>query len=80
MVRFTVAIDGKLSAAQQQAINASIQQAVLPHLAEIGGRGQNVAVLPHREWLGLIAIELAESVLFRGLPQVKELQQQAGIG
>jgi hypothetical protein len=74
-----VAIDGKLSAAQQQAINVSIQQAVLPHLADLGSRGQNVAVLPHKEWLGLIALELAEGALFKGLPQVEKLEQQAGI-
>lgn len=79
MVRFTVAIDGKLTAAQQQAINASIQQAVLPHLADLNGRGERLAVLPRREWLGLIALELLEEALFKGIPQAKELKQQAGI-
>lgn len=79
MVRFTVAIDGELSAAQQQAINASIQQAVLPHLADLGDRGQKVAVLPHKEWLGLVALELAEGAVFKGLPQVEKLEHQAGI-
>jgi hypothetical protein len=79
VVRFNVVIDGKLTAAQQQAINASIQQAVLPHLAELGRGERDLAVLPHKDWLGLIALELSAAALREGLPQVGKIEQQLGI-
>jgi hypothetical protein len=79
VVRFSVVIDGKLTAEQQQSINASIQQAVLPHLAKLGRNELDVAVLPHKEWLGLIALELSEQALRDGLARFGELEQQVGI-
>jgi hypothetical protein len=77
MAEFRVVIDGKLSAEKQRAINAAIQQAVLPHLADLGGNSGPVgAIIPHREWWGLVARRLDAGLIREQFPQVVEIQKQ----
>lgn len=53
MPEFRVTIDGKIPLEKERAIAAAIQQAVLPHVLDLGGDGEPVGVLiPHRDWWG----------------------------
>lgn len=80
MAEFRVVIDGKLTSEQQRAINASIQQAVLPHLADLGGNSGPVgAIIPHKDWWGLVARRLPELLVQEQFPQVAQIEEQIGI-
>ena len=80
MAEFRVVIDGKLTAEKQRAINAAIQQAVLPHLADAGGNRAPIGmVIPHRDWWGLVARPLPDLVIDEQFPQVVEIQKQIGV-
>lgn len=77
MAEFRVVIDGKLPAEKQRAINAAIQQAVLPHLADLGGDSGPVgAIIPHRDWWGLVARRLDRGLIREQFPQVMEIEEQ----
>jgi hypothetical protein len=75
MTEFRVVLDGvELSEEQEHQINASIQKAVLPHLAGFGVAEKRpiVAIADKLRWRGIWIGPLAQDVIDRELPQVNE--------
>ena len=71
MPEFRVVIDGRLTAKQQQALNQSIQRAVLAQVADWDDYPPCGIYIPPRRWNGLVARPLSEKVVvqeFREFP------------
>lgn len=74
MAEFKVVIDGvRLSAEKSKAINASIQSAVLPHLADLGGKTPVLAI-PDLRWRGIYALPATPELV----KQVPEFEKNFG--
>ncbi len=64
MAEFKVVIDGvRLTEAKSKAINAAIQGAVMPHLADLGGKSQLVAIPDNIRWRGIYALPAPPDVM-----------------
>jgi hypothetical protein len=74
MAEFKVVIDGvRLTDAKSKAINAAITSAVLPHLADIGGKAPVVAI-PDLKWRGIYALPATPELV----KQVPEFETNFG--
>lgn len=74
MAEFKVVIDGvRLSAEKSKAINASIQSAVLPHLADLGAKTPVLAI-PDLRWRGIYALPATPELV----KQVPEFEKNFG--
>jgi len=68
VAEFKVVIDGvRLTAEKSKAINAAIQSAVLPHLADLGGKTPVLAI-PDLRWRGIYALP-ANKDLVKQIPE-----------
>ncbi|MDP1846633.1 MAG: hypothetical protein Q8K79_02485 [Solirubrobacteraceae bacterium] len=71
MAEFKVVIDGiRLTEAKSKAINAAIQGAVMPHLADLGGKSQLVAIPDNIRWRGIYAVPNPD--LVKQLPEFEK--------
>ncbi|MDX6670763.1 MAG: hypothetical protein QOI91_1126 [Solirubrobacteraceae bacterium] len=73
MAEFRVVIDEvELSEEQHKAINASIQRAVLPHLADLGLNADRpvIAIPDKRHWRGIWIGPIDRGVLEQQIPQL----------
>lgn len=63
MAEFKVVIDGvRLSTEKSRAINNAIQSAVLPHLADLGGKAPVLAI-PDLRWRGIYALPVTPDLI-----------------
>jgi hypothetical protein len=72
VAEFKVVIDGvRLTEAKSKAINAAIQGAVMPHLADLGGKSQLVAIPDNLRWRGIYAVPITPE-LVKQLPEFEK--------
>jgi hypothetical protein len=72
MAEFKVVIDGvRLTEAKTKAINAAIQSAVIPHLADLGGKAPVVAIPDNIRWRGIYALPITPE-LTKQLPEFEK--------
>jgi hypothetical protein len=75
VAEFKVVIDGvRLTEAKSKAINAAIQSAVMPHLADLGGKSQLLAIPDNIKWRGLYALPITPELM----KQVPEFEKNFG--
>ena len=71
MAEFKVVLDGiRLTEAKSKAINAANQGAVMPHLADLGGKSQLVAIPDNIRWRGIYAVPNPD--LVKQLPEFEK--------
>jgi hypothetical protein len=77
VAEFKVVIDGvRLTDEKSKAINAAIQSAVMPHLADLGGKAPVVAIPDNIRWRGIYALPITPELQ----KQVPEFDKNFGPG